>query len=228
MKNAVSIAEAKYPKEDGYRLFWVFDQSSCHMAFGDDALNASRMNASPGGAQPLMHDFEYQRKYVRMTREVIQNGKKVRIACGTIEVLKQLGKYREFPKMKLDEMKEILEKLSNFANEKYNLEYFLHGCGHACLFIPKYHCELNSRERCWSQAKRYTRTYCNYNMNELGRNVVPALDSISVENIQNYFRRARNYMYGFLLGHKAGIQLKKLIQKYSKEFKSHRRVPETD
>ena len=228
MKNAVSIAEAKYPKEDGYRLFWVFDQSSCHMAFGDDALNASRMNASPGGAQPLMHDFEYQGKYVRMTREVIQNGKKVRIACGTIEVLKQLGKYRESPKMKLDEMKEILEKLPNFANEKNNLEYFLHGCGHACLFIPKYHCELNPIERCWSQAKRYTRAYCNYNINGLRRNVVPALDSISVENIQNYFRRARNYMYGYLLGHKAGIQLEKLIQKYSKEFKSHRRVPETD
>ena len=53
IRNAVKIAEAKYPKEDGWRLFGVFDQSSCHMAFDDDVLNASCMIASPGGAQPL-------------------------------------------------------------------------------------------------------------------------------------------------------------------------------
>ena len=35
-------------------------------------------------------------------------------------------------------------------------------------------------------------------------------------------------MYGYLLGHKAGLPLEKLIQKYSKEYKSHRRVAETD
>ena len=51
-KNGVKIAEAKYPKEDGYRLYWVFDQSSCHMAFDDDALNASRMNACHNSGSP--------------------------------------------------------------------------------------------------------------------------------------------------------------------------------
>ena len=30
---AVKIAEAKYPKEKCYRLFWIFDQSGCHMAY---------------------------------------------------------------------------------------------------------------------------------------------------------------------------------------------------
>ena len=29
----VKIAEAKYPKEKCYRLFWIFDQSGCHMAY---------------------------------------------------------------------------------------------------------------------------------------------------------------------------------------------------
>lgn len=35
-------------------------------------------------------------------------------------------------------------------------------------------------------------------------------------------------MFGYMLGHSDGIDLEKLIKKYSKEFKSHRRVPETD
>ena len=113
-------------------------------------------------------------------------------------------------------------------NEKNELEYFLHECGHACLFIPKFHCELNPTERCWAQAKRHTRAYCTYNIVGLRRIVCPGLDSVHIENIQNYSRRVRNYMYGYLFGLKAGLPLEKLIQKYSREYKSHRRVPETD
>ena len=56
-----------------------------------------------------MRDFEYQGEYIYITRKVVQHGK-VRIAGGAIQVLKQLGKYRESPKMKLNEMKGILEK----------------------------------------------------------------------------------------------------------------------
>ena len=47
---------AKYPKEQGYRLFWIFDQSSCHTAYAADALNANKMNARPGGQQLLMRN----------------------------------------------------------------------------------------------------------------------------------------------------------------------------
>ena len=43
-EKAVEVAVAKYPKEKGYRLFWVFDQSSCHTAFNENALNANKMN----------------------------------------------------------------------------------------------------------------------------------------------------------------------------------------
>ena len=39
----------------------------------------------------------------------------------------------------------------------YIMVNFLHEHGHACLFIPKFHCEVNPIERCWAQAKRYHR-----------------------------------------------------------------------
>ena len=226
MLGAVKIAEAKYPKEKGFRLFWVFDQSGCHMAISDDSLNVNRMNAKEGGAQPCMHDTVYKGKTIYMTKIVRKIGERMRVPRGMIDVLKQRGCYR--PKMKVVDMCQELSKHHDFIDKKNKLEYFLHGRGHACLFIPKFHCEVNPIERCWAQAKRYTRAYCNYNIVGLRRNVMPALDSVSQENIQNYFRRAKNYMYGYLLGHTAGIALEKLIQKYSKNFKSHRRVPDTE
>lgn len=36
LKEAVKIAEAKYPKEDGWKIVWIFDHSSCHSAMPDD------------------------------------------------------------------------------------------------------------------------------------------------------------------------------------------------
>ena len=56
IEDAATIAEIKYPREKGYRLVWIFDHSSCHGAFAEDALNANRMNAKPGGKQPVMRD----------------------------------------------------------------------------------------------------------------------------------------------------------------------------
>ena len=40
VKNAVAIAEYKYPATRNTQVF-IFDQSSCHKAFSDDALNVS-------------------------------------------------------------------------------------------------------------------------------------------------------------------------------------------
>ena len=54
IKNSAKIAEFKYPRENGYRVIWIFDHSSCHGAYSDDALNAYKMNAKPGGKQPKM------------------------------------------------------------------------------------------------------------------------------------------------------------------------------
>ena len=65
VNSAIAIAEFKYPKESN-TLVWLFNQSSCHCAYNDDALNVKCMNVKPGGAQPLM-------------RETIWNGKKQKL-----------------------------------------------------------------------------------------------------------------------------------------------------
>ena len=61
---AVKIAEEKYPKKKGYRLFWIFSQSGCHVAYTDDSLNVNRMNAKEGGSQLLVHEKIYNGKHI--------------------------------------------------------------------------------------------------------------------------------------------------------------------
>ena len=52
---ALRISKIKYPAED-YNVVWLFDQSSGHCAYSDDALNVKKMNAGPAGKQPQMRD----------------------------------------------------------------------------------------------------------------------------------------------------------------------------
>ena len=75
--------------------------------------------------------------------------------------------------------------------------------------LPKYHCELNPVERCWAQAKRHTRAYCNYNITGLRRNIPEGLDKVSVDD---YIHRVRIYMFGHLLGHQAGVKLEESLK----------------
>lgn len=66
LKDAVEIADIKYPKDKGYRVCFVFDHSSYHGTFAEDALDASKMNLKPGGKQPKMHDTFWNGKVQKM------------------------------------------------------------------------------------------------------------------------------------------------------------------
>ena len=64
MKKAITIAEMKYPKANGWRHVhvWVFDHSSCHATMADDALDVGKMNVKPGGKQRIMRDTVWNGK----------------------------------------------------------------------------------------------------------------------------------------------------------------------
>ncbi len=64
--------------------------------------------------------------------------------------------------MKSAEMKEKLKSMSDFKHEKTKVEKYITDKGHRCLFIPKYHCELNPIERVWGYAKMFTHKHCDY------------------------------------------------------------------
>ena len=193
----------------------MFDHSSCHAAMADDALNASKMNKNPGGKQPRMRDTVWNGRAQRM---VFPDG----TPKGLDQVLRERGINTR--KMKLDDMREELASHSDFRDEKSQVEHFLNSRGHGCIMLPKFHCELNPIERCWAQSKRFTRSHAKYNIESLRKNIPAGLDSITLENIQNYFRKARQYMFAYLQGETAGTKLEERIKYYKKQYKSHRRI----
>ena len=52
-------------------------------------------------------------------------------------------------------MQQLLSLQDDFKNEKPLLQLIIEGAGHTCLFLPKFHCELNPIELVWGQAKRH-------------------------------------------------------------------------
>ena len=215
MKHAVAIAKIRYPKEEGWKVVWVFDQSSCHKAMASDALDVAKMNVNPGGKQSKMRDTVWAGQPQKMCFNI-------GIAKGMKRVLKERGINADV--LNAEQMREILRNHDDFKTEKPKLIKFIEAEGHSGLFLPKFHPELNPIERIWAQSKQYTKAYCKYTLSSLRTNVPLGLDSVSVENIRNFHRKCRQYMYAYLEGHVAGSKLANQVKKYKKAVKSHRRI----
>ena len=146
-------AEVKYTLEEGYRLVWIIDHSSCHGAYAEDVLNAYKMNMKPGGKQPAMRNTVWRGKQYSM---VFNLG----VPKGLLQVLKERGV--DTRGMKVEDMRKELASHEDYKNEKTKIEHYLNGRGHCFMLLPKFHCEINPIERCWAQAKRYVRSHTNY------------------------------------------------------------------
>ena len=147
IKEAVKIAEVKYPRSEGYRIVWIFDHSSCHAAMPSDALDVRHMNVNPGGKQRVMHDGWWGGKPPKMNFAL-------GVPKGLRAVLQEKGVNTSG--LSADEMRRTLASHPDFKNEKSSIErYLVEERGHISYMLPKYHCELNPIERVWAQAKRH-------------------------------------------------------------------------
>jgi hypothetical protein len=107
-------------------------------------------------------------------------------------------------------MRRILSCEKDFRSEKPLLQVIIERRGHKCLFLPKFHCELNPIEMVWAQTKR----------GELNAHVFPArltfieefrdladgtfptakklvpqcLDNVTTTNIRRYFQHCHRYL----------------------------------
>jgi hypothetical protein len=62
---------------------------------------------------------------------------------------------------------------------------------HLCLFLPKFHCELNAIERYWGKTKKYTRRHCTYSLPGL-RSALPVALSQSLSDLPDESRGAKD------------------------------------
>jgi hypothetical protein len=122
--------------------------------------------------------------------------------------------------------KRILDLQPDFASQKPLVQEIIEKAGHICIFLPKFHCELNFIEYFWGAVKRYLRENCDYTFEGLKKNMPDALASVPVTLIRKWENRTKRWMDAYRKGlgaHEAQQEVKRFS---STRFTSHRRAPD--
>jgi hypothetical protein len=151
---------------------FIFDQSSAHASLGPDALKAFDMNKSDGGKQRRQHDtvipgsnpfVEHRGKVQKMTHP---DGRPKGLECVLTERSFSVRKMRTkcalvCPFENADCcMARLLSKQDDIGNQESMLETLIKKAGHDCIFLPKFHCELNPIEMvCYKSFKKVNSQY---------------------------------------------------------------------
>jgi hypothetical protein len=152
---AIPTFEAAHP---GCQALFIFDQSSAHAALPPDALKAFEMNKGNGGKQRHQRDTvipnnnptpEHRGQIQRMTTNDGQQK-------GLEQTLTERGFNIKGLKAKCSPicpfesqrccMARLLSQQDDFMNQVSMLETLIKEAGHECIFLPKFHCELNPIE----------------------------------------------------------------------------------
>lgn len=193
-----------------YQALIMVDNSQGHSAYSVDALLTSRMNMKPGGKQAKLRDGWYIKNGVRVTQKMCFPPNHTEFpgeAKGMRQVLVERGLWRDKLLMKCGSgsrskkqdygsepvkcqsgvtdccAKRILDLQPDFMEQKSLVQEVIEKAGHLCIFLPKFHCELNFIEFFWGAVKRYLREHCDYTFETLKENMPKALASVSVDTI---------------------------------------------
>ena len=186
---------------------FIFDNAPSHCKKPDDCLNPDKMNISDGGKQPFMRDTVWNGCVQKMTLD-----------DGRQKGMEERGV--DTTGMRAAEMREELRDFEDFSCDGVPIvEEMVTERGHMCLFIPRFHCELNPIERCWCHAKRYTRAHANGSIIRLRKIVPEGLATVSADLISRFFITCKDYEEAYREGHTCNT-----VDERVKCYKSHRRV----
>jgi hypothetical protein len=189
------------------------------------------MNWCSGGKQAIMRDGWFWHNGQKVPqRMVLPDGQ----PKGTQIVLQERGLLRPSLRMKCDTgtcdgshlccSRAILSNQPDFLEQKSLVQETIERLGHRCIFLPKYHCELNFIEFFWGAVKRYLREHCDYTFEGLRARMGDALRSVDLMTIRKWERRTYRWLDAYRQGldcKDAQLQVKKFS---SRQYKSHRRV----
>jgi len=170
LTDTLNIFEKKYPD---CTAVLVFDQSSAHASHGDGALNAFSMNLADRGKQPLQKDtiFPPECAFPELRGQKQElftlDDKGVKVLKGIKTVLQERGclpagklpnvKYKVrcpdlilYPITASDKLPcclaRLLSSYYDFYHQKSAIATLIEERGHKCIFLPKFHYELNPIE----------------------------------------------------------------------------------
>jgi hypothetical protein len=208
--DGLTIFEKAHP--DCQALF-IFDQSSAHASLGPDALKAFEMNKSDGGKQRKQKDTVIPEsnptasKRGKVQKMTNRRGE----PKGLQTVLKERGwDTKKFKRAKCKPvcpfesqnccMARVLSQQDDFVNQPSMLESLIKERGHLCIFLPKFHCELNPIEMYWGWCKYRYRQTSKKTFAEAKENALEYLDACPTDVIRRFIQRSWRFMSVYRLG----------------------------
>lgn len=158
IRAAIKIFEEAHP---GCQALFIFDNSSSHASLGSDALHAFEMNKGNGGKQRFQKDTIIPISDSVPAVHMRGKPQSMKTSDGLQKGLQQVLKERGFenlgkmwakckPVCPFENqnccMARLLSHQEDFANQVSMLEQVITEAGHLCIFLPKFHCELNPIE----------------------------------------------------------------------------------
>ena len=211
---------------------FIFDNSSGHSVYADDALVSCRMNLGPGGKNvPMMRDGWFMENDVKMTQSMTNGSGQPK---GMKAVLTERGinchglrgrcvKAGDHSAEGRCCMTKLLGNQPDFLEQKPLLQEIVEERGHLAVFLPKFHCELNIIEYFWGAAKRHTREKCDYTFDGLRGMVPEAMGLVSLTVMRRWEQRMWRWVDCYGEG-KGAEEADRIVKKYT----SHRRAKEAD
>ena len=121
----------------------------------------------------------------------------------------------------------LLSQQSDFLEQKSSVQEVIEAAGHLCIFLPKFHCELNFIEFFWGAVKKYLQEHCDYTFKTLKMNLPKALGSVQLSTIQKW----EHWMIRWMEAYRDGKSAKDVqfdVKKYgSHKYTSHCKALET-
>ncbi|CAN0400458.1 unnamed protein product, partial [Pylaiella littoralis] len=230
---------------------FIFDNSTGHNAYDDDALLAHKISLAPGGEKAALRAFEDDNgKTVHPTFQVVTSGSPLLgLNKGGEQMLKEMGLWRLdgerakglvkcCNKCKADNaasrqaiaafnkggeqcervleqarreqqsspaegpaaegraaarrqrccMERVFSDLGAFKAQLNKVQQIFKDAGHVCIFLPKYHPELNAIERYWGYVKHVLRLHCEYSLTHMLKILPRALSGVPLEHIRAWSR----------------------------------------
>ena len=206
------------------QLLFIFDHSTNHDKHAADALIVNRMNRKPGGKVPVMRDGWYidanGDRVVQQMWLLNENG--VQVPKGLDLVLRERG-IEILKTWRVGDLRKVLADYDDFKEQKSMLHAYIMAQGHACHFLPKFHCELNEMELIWALGKKRFKKANTFNSKTHIKRLKEAFATITPQEVRNIFCKGRDYEKAYRNG-AVTTTVERFVKKMKKDRKSHRHI----
>jgi hypothetical protein len=121
----------------------------------------------------------------------------------------------------------LLGQQPDFQEQKSLVQEVIEATGHLCIFLPKFHCELNFIEFFWGAVKKYLCDHCDHTFDTLKENLPKALASVDVKTIRKWEHRTMRWLDAYGSG-KGTKEAQLHVKQFSScKYTSHRRIPQS-